>query len=59
GGGGAGLMHLGVFSLFNELGHCPELIVGSSMGSIMGALRAIDRDYDPINTALSLPREIS
>ena len=59
GGGGAGLMHLGVFSLFNELGHCPELIVGSSMGSIMGALRALDREYDPINTALSLPRDIS
>ena len=59
GGGGAGLMHLGVFSMFDELGHEPELIVGSSMGAIMGALRAINLDYDPVATALALPREIS
>lgn len=59
GGGGSGLMHLGVFSLFHDLGHVPEIIVGSSMGSIMGALRALDRDYDPIATALALPRELS
>lgn len=59
GGGGSGLMHLGLFSLFNELGHVPELIVGSSMGAMMGTLRAIDREYDPIATALALPRELS
>lgn len=59
GGGGSGLSHLGVFSTLNELGHTPELIVGSSMGSIMGALRALERDYDPIATALALPRDIN
>ncbi len=59
GGGGAGLMHLGVFALLDELGYTPDLIVGSSMGSVMGALRALDRDYDPIATALALPRDIS
>lgn len=59
GGGGAGLVHLGAFSLFKELGASPELIVGSSMGSVMGLLRAIDRSYDPIATALSLPKTLS
>lgn len=58
GGGGAGMVHLGVFSLMHELGHIPELIVGSSMGSILGAMRAIDRQYDPIRTALALPRDL-
>lgn len=56
GGGGSGLVHLGVFSMLNEIGVVPELIVGASMGSIMGLLRAMDRSYDPVNTALALPR---
>lgn len=56
GGGGSGLLHLGTFSLLNEMGIIPDLIVGSSMGSIMGLLRAIDRTYDPVNTALALPK---
>ncbi|QDG50085.1 hypothetical protein FIV42_04840 [Persicimonas caeni] len=59
GGGGAGLVHLGSFSLFKELGVTPELIVGSSMGSVMGLLRALDRSYDPVATALSLPKTLS
>ena len=58
GGGGAGLTHLGLFALFNELDLTPDLIVGSSMGAMMGTLRAIAREYDPIATALALPREI-
>lgn len=56
GGGGSGLLHLGLFSMLNEMGVVPELIVGSSMGSIMGLVRAIDRSYDPVTTALALPR---
>lgn len=56
GGGGSGLLHLGMFSMLNEMGVVPELIVGSSMGSIMGLIRAIDRSYDPVTTALALPR---
>lgn len=56
GGGGSGLLHLGMFSMLNEMGIVPELIVGSSMGSIMGLVRAIDRSYDPVTTALALPR---
>ena len=58
GGGGAGMFHLGTFSLFSELGITPELIVGSSMGSLLGTLRAISREYDPIATAMSLPRDL-
>lgn len=59
GGGGAGLTHLGTFALFNEMGVVPELIAGSSMGSIMGALRALDRSYDPVATALALPKDLN
>lgn len=59
GGGGSGLTHLGLFSLFKELDIAPDLIVGSSMGAMMGTLRAINLDYDPIATALSLPRELN
>lgn len=58
GGGGAGLTHLGLFSMFNEMGLVPDLIVGSSMGAMMGTLRAIEREYDPVATALALPREL-
>jgi predicted acylesterase/phospholipase RssA len=58
GGGGAGLVHLGAFSLFDELDATPELIVGSSMGSILGTLRALHRDYDPVTTTLAVPRDI-
>lgn len=58
GGGGSGLVHLGVFSMLNEMGVTPELIVGSSMGSIMGLLRAMEKSYDPVNTVLSLPRHL-
>jgi predicted acylesterase/phospholipase RssA len=59
GGGGSGLLHLGTFALLEEeLGVSPDLIVGSSMGSVMGLLRALDRDYDPVQTALSLPRDM-
>lgn len=58
GGGGSGLNHLGLFALLEEeLKVVPDLIVGSSMGSIMGLLRAISRDYDPAATVQALPRE--
>ncbi len=56
GGGGAGLAHLGTFALLKELDLTPELIVGSSMGSVMGLVRAIDRSYDPISVALAMPK---
>lgn len=58
GGGGSGLFHLGIFSLFEELDVTPEFVVGSSMGSVMGVLRTLERSYDPFTTALALPREL-
>ncbi len=59
GGGGSGLLHLGTFAMLEEeLAVTPDLIVGSSMGSMMGLLRALNRDYDPVKTALALPRKV-
>jgi len=47
-GGGAarGLAHLGVLQVFLREGLCPDLIVGTSMGAIIGALFAARRDID-------------
>ena len=43
GGGGAGYVHLGAFSLLEEVGLQPALIVGTSMGSVIGLFRARER----------------
>jgi predicted acylesterase/phospholipase RssA len=55
GGGGSGLFHMGVFSLLAELDIEPSLIVGTSIGSALGLLRSLDRDYDPLEAARALP----
>lgn len=57
GGGGSGLLHLGMFSLLADRGYIPELLVGSSMGAILGMIRVMKRDYDPVATALTLPKQ--
>jgi len=57
GGGGSGLLHLGLFSLLSDLGITPELVVGSSMGALLGMIRVMKRDYDPVATALTLPKQ--
>jgi len=56
GGGGSGYAHLGLFAVLSELGVSPSLIVGSSMGALVGLFRAAMREYDPMTTALALPR---
>jgi predicted acylesterase/phospholipase RssA len=56
GGGGAGFAHLGAFSLLHDVQWVPSLIVGASMGSLLGLFRAARRDWDPVGTLLSLPR---
>ncbi len=40
GGGGSGYVHLGAFSVLQSLGINPDLVVGSSMGSVLGLFRA-------------------
>ncbi|MBX2811896.1 MAG: patatin-like phospholipase family protein [Myxococcales bacterium] len=44
GGGACGYIHLGSFALLHELGLVPRLIVGASMGSMMGLFRARDTE---------------
>lgn len=55
GGGGSGFAHLGVFQLAEELGHVPELIVGSSMGSLLGLFRAVERSYSTAAITKTVP----
>ena len=45
GGGGCGYVHLGALSLLEELGIRPGLVVGSSLGSIMGIFRCMHQQY--------------
>ena len=56
GGGGSGFVHLATFGLVEELGLTPRLIVGSSMGSLLGLFRAMRIDYDHEATLLAVPR---
>jgi NTE family protein len=45
GGGARGLAHLGVLLRLEELGYDPDIVVGNSMGAVVGALYAAG--YDP------------
>lgn len=45
GGGGCGYVHLGAFSVLEHCGAVPSLIVGSSIGSILGLFRSRERHY--------------
>ena len=45
GGGGCGYVHLGVFSVLERLGLTPSLVVGASIGSILGLFRSRERHY--------------
>ncbi|MFA5624652.1 MAG: patatin-like phospholipase family protein [Bradymonadales bacterium] len=56
GGGGTGYAHLAAFQAIEELGHSPELIVGTSLGALIGYYRAIKKDYDPAAAFLQLPQ---
>jgi len=41
GGGAKGLAHIGVLKILDSLGIVPDLIVGTSMGSVVGAMYAV------------------
>jgi NTE family protein len=58
GGGAKGMAHLGVIRVLDSLGIKPDFVIGTSMGSIIGALYAsgyTSREIDSI--ARSLPME--
>lgn len=54
GGGGCGYVHLGTFALLEELGLRPSLIVGASMGALVGLFRARDHAFrEPMMRAVT------
>ena len=55
GGGGTGFVHLALFQWLEELGICPALITGTSIGSLLGYIRSIQQHYDAALTTLKLP----
>ncbi len=56
GGGGSGYSHMGAFAMLAELGLTPRMIVGASMGSMLGLFRAVQRSYDAATITMALPR---
>lgn len=48
GGGSRGLAHAGVLAGLEELGYEPELVVGTSMGAIIGSLYAAGHSPDEV-----------
>jgi predicted acylesterase/phospholipase RssA len=58
GGGGVGYVYLGAFKLLEECSIKPALIAGTSIGAVLGAMRARSRRYDT-GEVLNLARGIS
>ena len=57
GGGAKGLAHIGVLRVLDSLGVRPDIVVGSSMGAIVGAMYASGysgREIDSLARSLSL-----
>lgn len=62
GGGAKGLAHIGVLSVLDSLGVRPDLIVGTSMGAIVGALYASGytaRQIDSLARSLPISEVVS
>ncbi|MBQ9817817.1 MAG: patatin-like phospholipase family protein [Proteobacteria bacterium] len=55
GGGGTGFVHLCLFQWLEELGIRPSLITGTSIGALLGYVRAMQEKYDAALTILKLP----
>jgi NTE family protein len=57
GGGAKGLAHIGVLRVLDSLGVRPDIVVGSSMGAIVGAMYAsgyTGREIDSLSRTLSI-----
>jgi predicted acylesterase/phospholipase RssA len=57
GGGAKGLAHIGVLRVLDSLGIRPDIVVGSSMGAIIGAMYAsgyTGREIDSLSRTLSI-----
>lgn len=55
GGGGTGFIHLPLFQTLEEAKIRPSLIMGTSMGALLGYFRALQVEYDAAMSVLSLP----
>lgn len=55
GGGGTGFAHLSLFQYLEECGLTPSFIAGTSIGALLGYLRAMQTRYDAARTILKLP----
>ena len=53
GGGARGLSHAGAIQALEELGYRPELVVGASMGAIVGALYAAGYSVEQIRDTIA------
>jgi predicted acylesterase/phospholipase RssA len=56
GGGGTGYVYVGAMAVLDEAGLVPSLIAGTSMGAIIGAFRAKQRDFSLTNIRALLAR---
>ncbi len=50
GGGAKGLAHIGVLKVLDSLGYRPDLVVGTSMGAIVGAMYASGYSGDDLDS---------
>ena len=55
GGGGTGFVHQSLFQSLENIGVIPAAITGTSIGSLMGFLRALQYHYDAAASILMMP----
>lgn len=55
GGGGTGFAHQSLFQCLETAGIRPAIMTGTSIGALMGLIRAIQDHYDAASTILRLP----
>ncbi len=55
GGGGTGFVHQALFQCLETHGIRPSIITGTSIGGLMGLIRAMRSNYDAASTILRMP----